>query len=356
MNHGDLDDEIQAHLGEKIADLMDRGLAEPEARARALRSFGNRTLYLEDSRNVWRWPSLDRFSSDLRHALRGMRRSPGFTLVVIATLALGIGANTAIFSLVNQLLLHPSGIAHPDRIVAIRTRYTKLKLDDIPVSPPTLADVRDSRQVFEHAAMMTISDANYTGGDQPERLIGAVATAEWFDVFGAHPLLGRTFRPEEDQPNANRVVVLSYATWRRLFGADRSIVGRAILLNDFACQVIGVMNPAFRYPENADFWLPLGLPPELFAATNRFNESYFAVALRRPGVTLGQANAWMGVLSDRVLNSSPGWAKGADWGLFAVPFTDSVAGTTKTPLLVLAAAVGFVLLIACSNIAGLMLA
>jgi predicted permease len=356
MNPRDLNDEFQAHLNEKIADLVESGLSESDARAQALREFGNRTLHLEDSRAIWRWPSLDRLSSDLRYALRGMRRSPGFTAIVVATLALGIGANTAIFSLVNQLLLHPSGIANPDRIVAVRTRYPKLKLEDIEVSPPTLADVRASRDVFEHAAMLITSDANYTGGDQPERLIGAVVTAQWFDVFGVQPLLGRTFRPEEDQPNANRVVVLSYATWQRLFGADRSIVGRTIRLNDFPCQVIGVMNPAFRFPDNTDFWMPLGLPSELYAANNRFNESYFAVALRKPGVTFAQANAWMGVLTDRVRSTGATWMKNAEWGLFAKPFTDSLAGTTKTPLLVLAAAVGFVLLIACSNIAGLMLA
>ncbi len=169
-------------------------------------------------------------------------------------------------------------------------------------------------------------------------------------------LLGRTFHPEEDQPNVNRVVVLSYATWTRLFGADRSILGRTILLNQIQCQVIGVMNPAFRFPQNVDLWTPLGLPSTLYAGDNRFNESYFAVARTKPGVSFAQANAWLDVLADRVRSGAPPWLKNTAWGLFAVPFTDSVAGTTKTPLLVLAAAVGFVLLIACSNIAGLMLA
>ncbi len=356
MNYRDLNDEMRAHLNEKIADLVDSGLSESDAHTRALRDFGNRPLHLEDSRAVWRWPSLDRLSSDLRHALRGMRRSPGFTAVVVATLALGIGANTAIFSLVNQLLLHPSGIANPDRIVAVRTRYTNLKLLDIPVSAPTLADVRDSRQVFDHAAMMLTTDANYAGGETPERLVGAAVTAEWFDVFGVKPFLGRTFHPEEDQPGVNRVVVLSYAAWTRLFGADRSVLGRTILLNQFPCQVVGVMNPAFRYPQNVDLWIPLGLPSALYAANNRFNESYLAVARMRPGVSSAQANAWLGVLADRVRSGAAPWLKNTAWGLFAVPFTDSVAGATKTPLLVLAGAVGFVLLIACSNIAGLMLA
>ena len=356
MNHRELDDEFQAHLQEKIADLMEGGRSESDARAQALREFGNRTLHLEDSRDVWRWASFDRLSQDLRHALRGMRRSPGFTAIVVATLALGIGANTAIFSLVNQLLLHPSGIANPERIISIGTRYNKLNLRMFWVSPPTLADVRDNRQVFEHAAMMISADANYANGETPERLITAAVTAEWFDVFAVQPLLGRTFHPEEDRPNANHVVVLSYATWQRLFGADRSIVGRTILLNDLPCQIIGVMKPEFRYPRNVDLWVPLGLPPGEFADDNRFNESFFAVARTKGGVTPDHAFAWLGVLTSRVRDKSPSYARDSDWGLFGVPSTDFTAGATKAPLLVLAAAVGLVLLIACSNIAGLMLA
>jgi predicted permease len=357
MKYSELDGEMREHLNEKIADLMERGLTESEARAQALREFGNRTLHLEDSRAVWRWPSLDRLSSDLRYALRGMRRSPGFTAVVVATLALGIGANTAIFSLVNQLLLHPSGIANPERIVTVGTRYNKLGLHMTWSSPPTLADVRDSRQVFDHAALSMTVDVNYAEGDNPERLQAARVSTEWFDVFGVKPLLGRVFHPEEDQPNANRVAALSYAAWTRLFGRDRNVLGRTILLDQVAHQVIGVMTPGFRYPNNVDLWVPVGLPSTQFASNNRFNEVFLSVARAKPGVSFDQANAWMGVLGDRVRNSKDAaYVKNADWGLFAVPFTDSIAGNTKTPLLILLGAVGLVLLIACSNIAGLMLA
>ena len=355
MNFSDVNDEMRQHLDEKIADLMERGMSESEARGQALREFGNATLHLEDSREVWRWGWLDRLRQDVRQALRGMRRSPGFTAVVVATLALGIGANTAIFSLVNQLLLHPPGIDHPERVLSIGTRYNKLNLRVFWVSPPTLADVRDSRSVFEHAALVSFRDVNYSAEDHPERLEAAAVSVEFFDVVGVKPLLGRTFRPEEDQPNANREVILTYPTWTRLFGANRAMVGKTILLNGLGYQIIGVMPESFRYP-HVDLWTPAGVPAQLFAANNRFNENYYAVARLRRGVSFDQAIAWLGVLTDRVRKESPSYALNADWGLFAAPLTDVLAGSTRTPLLVLAGAVGFVLLIACSNIAGLMLA
>src|SRR5882724_3662913 len=158
--------------------------------------------------------------SNLRFACRSLVKSPGFALTSIAALALGVGANTAIFSLVNQLLLNPPGISNPDRIVAVRVKYDKLGLKSISLSPTDFADVRDSTQVFARAALMTQGDFNYTGGEAPERLQGASVSVQWFEVFGARPILGRTFQPEEDLPNGNPVVVLSHATWKRLFGGS----------------------------------------------------------------------------------------------------------------------------------------
>lgn len=355
MNYRDLNDEMRAHLDEKVADLVESGMSESDARERAMREFGNRTLHLEDSRAVWRWAWLDQAAQDLRHALRGMRRSPGFTAVVVATLALGIGANTAIFSLVNQLLLHPAAVTNPERIVAIGTEYKKLNLHFVGGSVPTMADVRDDREVFEHAALVAGNNVNYADGDTPEMLQASAVSVEWFDVFGARPLLGRVFRPEEDQPNANRVVVLAYVTWTRLFGGDRAVLGRKILLNQIPYEVIGVMPPGFRYPDTTDLWTPAGLPPDQFANANRFNERHQIMARVRGGIPAQRVNAAVAVLAERA-KSANAVARDSNWGLFAVPFTDTVAGTSKTPVLVLAGAVGFVLLIACSNIAGLMLA
>src|SRR5437660_9058168 len=152
--------------------------------------------------------------SDLRVACRTLAKSPGFTVTAVAALALGIGANTAIFSVVNEVLLNPAGVANPERIVALRVKYDKLALASISVSVPDFADVQKSTQMFESAAVLGQGNYNYTGSGAPEQLQGAPVSLHWFDVFGAKPRLGRVFLPEEDRPNANQVVVLSYPAWK----------------------------------------------------------------------------------------------------------------------------------------------
>jgi predicted permease len=296
---------------------------------------------------------------DTHYAVRTLSKSPGYTLVAVATLALGIGANTAIFSVINQVLLNPAGVAHPERIVSVRVRYDKLALRNIGVSIPDFADVVHSTRQFEAGALIDLGDFNYTGAPIPERLRGANITWRWFDVFGAKPKLGRVFQPEEDRPNANQEVVLSYAAWKRLFGEDAGAIGRTMELNQQHYRIVGVMGPEFRWPVDVDLWVPLGLPDSEYTEGNRFNESYGAVARLKPGLPFASANALVEVLSSRVRNSGTrngAYAKDAAWGMFLLPFTDFIAGDTKTPMLVLLGAVGFVLLIACSNIAGLMLA
>ena len=296
---------------------------------------------------------------DFRYAVRTLLKTPGYTLVAVATLALGIGANTAIFSVVNQVLLNPAGVAHPERIVSLRVRYDKLALRNIGVSIPDFADVLHSAQQFDSAALIEQGDFNYTGSTAPERLRGANVTWRWFDVFGAKAKLGRVFQPEEDRPSANREVVLSYAAWKRFFGQDAGAIGRTIELNQLPYRIVGIMGPEFRWPVDVDLWVPLGLADGQYTEGNRFNESYNAMARLKPGLPFAPANAFVDVLSSRVRNNGTqggAYAKDAAWGMFLLPFTDFIAGDTKTPMLVLLGAVGFVLLIACSNIAGLMLA
>jgi predicted permease len=295
----------------------------------------------------------------LRITCRTLAKSPAFSLTAIAALALGIGANTAIFSVVNQVLLNPAGVSNPERIASLRVKYDKLALKSIGVSVPDFSDVQKSTQLFESGAILGQGDYNYTGSGMPERLQGASVSLQWFDVFGAKPRLGRLFQPEEDQPKANQVVVLSYAAWKRLFGQDPSVLGRTIELNRLPYRVIGVMGPEFRWPAATDLWVPLGLAAEDYSPGNRFNENYDAVVRLKPGVSFQQASAYVQILTNRLRNDGTRggtYAKDADWGMFLVPFTDYIAGDTKTPMLVLLASVGFVLLIACSNIAGLMLA
>ncbi len=295
----------------------------------------------------------------MRYAVRALLKTPAYTLVALLTLALGIGANTAIFSVVNQVLLNPAGVSRPGRVVALRVKYDKLALRNIGVSVPDFADVLHSAQQFESAALISTGDFNYTGSGVPERLNGASVTYRWFDVFGARPALGRAFQAEDDRPNANREVVLSNAAWKRLFGEDPHVVDRSIELNQTAYRIVGVMSANFRWPVNIDLWVPLGLADNAYSPGNRFNENYGGVARLRPGVPFASANAFVGVLSNRVKSGSDraaGYAKDAAWGMFLLPFTDFIAGDTRTPMLVLLGAVGFVLMIACANIAGLMLA
>jgi predicted permease len=297
--------------------------------------------------------------SDLRIAVRTLAKSPAFAVTAVAALALGIGANTAIFSVVNQVLLNPAGVSNPEQVVALRAKYDKLALRGIPVSVPDFAEVEKSTQVFEAAALLNEGDYSYTGSGIPVRLRGANVSFEWFDVFGAKPRLGRVFQLQEDKPNANQVVVLSFPAWRRLFGQDPSVLGRVVELNQRPYRIIGVMGPEFRWPADVDLWAPLGLADALYAPQNRFNENYNCVARLKTGVSFSRAATLVQVLTDRLKNDGTqyaAYAKDSAWGMFLLPFTDYIAGDTKTPMLVLLAAVGFVLLIACSNIAGLMLA
>jgi predicted permease len=295
---------------------------------------------------------------NLRYALRTLRRSPGFACAAVLSLAVGIGANAAIFSIVNGLLLHPAGIERPEEVVAPRVTYKKLNLDRIEMSATDFNDVRKSPEIFSKAAMGNIVGFNYAGGDSPVRLQGGTVTWQWFEVFGAKPILGRGFRSEEDQPGANRVAVLSFDLWNRLFGADRGIVGRAIELNQELYRVVGVMPANFRWPTQADIWVPLGLPADAYGPNNRFNENYTVVARLRDHVTLPAARSFMQVLTTRAENSNKrlaSFARSAQWSMVVEPFTELTSGNLEAPMLILLGAVGFVLLIACSNIAGLML-
>lgn len=295
---------------------------------------------------------------ELRYASRQLLRSPGFTLAAVITLALGIGANVAVFSVMNAVLLNPTGIPHPDGLVALRAKYTAMSdLQNISVSAPDFQDSLESRKVFQSAAAMQPASFNYSAENaRPERLVGARVSSGWFEVFQARPVLGRTFRPEDDVPGATNSVVLSHRAWEKRFGSDPAIIGRKLDLNGQSAEVIGVMAPDFDWPNGAELWSPLALPPARYHDQNfRFSENLFAVARLQPGVTIEQANAVEDALSQAV-RSKVGFAQKAGWGMFAVPLRDFVSGNLRKPLAILMVAVILVLLIACANIAGLQLA
>jgi predicted permease len=297
---------------------------------------------------------------DTRYGFRVLAKSPGFAIVAVLTLALGIGANTAVFSVMNAVLLNPSGVPHPDSVVALRAKYNFGNLQNINVSPPDFGDAVSGKEVFTSAAVLQAAAFNYGGaGVTPERLTGAKVSWQWFDVFWARPALGRVFRPEEDQPGAEHEVVLSYLTWKRRFGGDPAILGRSLLLNQESYQVVGVMGPEFNWPNQAEIWVPIGLPPgRYFDPKFRHSEYLFGVARLRPAVTLAQANLYLQqkAAAQTAAEGPNGFSAASGWGMFAMPLVDFVAGSMSRPLLVLLAAVGMVLLIACANIAGLQLA
>ncbi len=297
---------------------------------------------------------------DLRYSLRQLRKAPGFTITSVLTLALGIGSTVAVFSVMNAVLLNPSGIPHPENVAAVRAKYKFGDLGNINISPTDFGDAASANNIFTSAAILQGQDFNYSGTDSmAQRLSGAKVSWQWFDVFWAKPYLGRIFRPEEDQPNANHVVVLSYRAWKQRFGGDQSIVGRTLELNQESYKVVGVMGPDFAWPNQAELWTPIGLPSgQFFDPQYRYNEYLFAVARLRPGITLAQANAYLHMRADQLMAAEgpQSFAKMGGWGMFCMPLIEFVSGDLRQPLLVLLAAVATILLIICANIAGLQLA
>ncbi len=295
-----------------------------------------------------------------RYSLRQFRKTPAFTITAVLTLALGIGANIAVFSVMNAVLLNPSGVPNSDRVLALRAKYAMGDLANISMSAPDVGDAMDAKNLFSAVAAMQPGSFNYTpNGTTPTKINVALVTSQWFDVFEARPLLGRSIRPEEDVPGATREVVLSYKTWRGRFGGDASIVGRKVMLNEQPYEVIGVMRPDFNWPNTAEVWAPLGLKPELFHdPKSRYNENLFTVGRMRPGVTVDRVNSYLNLKASQVMASegAKSFSKAAGWGMFSMPLVEFISGSLRRPLAILIGAVALVLLIACANIAGLQLA
>jgi len=289
---------------------------------------------------------------DIRHAIRTLAKSPGFTVIVVLTLALGIGANTAIFSVVNAVLLAPLPYRQPDNLVMVWSKNVAKGYEISPVSGGEFSEWKSGNSAFSD--MAASSDAMYTltGAGDPQVVIGYQFSADYFRLLGARPELGRTFLDEEDRPGGPNVVVLGDAIWRRTFHADRNILGTSITLDSKPFTVIGVMPSDFRYPQLTELWTPLALPPSFL--TNYDDTSLRLIARLKPGVTAKQAQAQLDSIEQRIARGHPQTDSGNSVNL--VPLRDQIAGDVRMPLLVLLGAVGFVLLIACANIANLMLA
>jgi putative ABC transport system permease protein len=289
---------------------------------------------------------------DLKYGLRSLVKRPGFSAIAIITLALGIGANTAIFSVVNAVLLRPLPFLDPDRLVMVWEDASFAGFPRNTPAPANYADVKNQNQVFEGVAATDFRSYNLTADGEPQKIDAYGVTANFFPLLGVKPALGRWFLAEEDGPETNRVAMINYGLWQQRYGGDPSIVGRDILLNGDKHTVVGVMPAGFQFLDSKiGLWVPIALTPENLTQRNRH---YLRVVARmKPGVTVEQANADVVTIHQRIARDYPDEA-GRLSG-FVRPLQDEVAGDVRKPLLVLLVAVGFVLLIACANIANLLL-
>ena len=297
---------------------------------------------------------MDRLMQDLRYAVRSLVKSPAFTAIAAITLALGIGANTAIFSVINAVLLRPLPYQDPGRLVTVFHFYPSLNNLEAPVHVPGFREYQAMTGVFEKAAVQGGWQPNMTGQGDPERLFASRVTGDFFTVYGVQPLLGRTLRPDETEDGRNRVVVLSYGFWNRMYGGDRGVVGRTIQLNGESYDIVGVMPAAFHdfFSRRVELWSPIVFRPDQL--NNRTEFLSFTGRLKA-GVTPEQAQAQFHDLARRQRTETPdGYPN--DWDLLVRPLSEQSSRAVRPALLVLLGAVGFVLLIACANVANLQLA
>jgi hypothetical protein len=296
---------------------------------------------------------------DIRYAIRSLRKQPVFTAVAVLTLTLGIGANTAIFSLLYQVLLRPLPYAEADRLVFVWNTYKLMGLPQASVSIPDYVDRKTQAPAFEDAALFTMRSVNLTTQGQPEQLRALAVTPSFFSTLGRQPLLGRAFEEHEAQPGNDKFVILTHGTWTTHFGADPSLVGRDIRLNGESHRVTGVLGPDFELPGTQIAMLqPFAFTPQQMSDQGRGNEFSQMIARLRPGASIEQANAQMTTIVNRNLERLPerrAFAVSAGFGGYAIPLRDQLVGDARAPLYVLQAGVIVLLLIACANVASLLL-
>ena len=359
-------EELAQHLEDVYQRSLRSGATEADARSAALQELATDDLLQKEMRQsqipfkespVAGGPKNSNFVADLlhdmRYAARLQRKNPGFTIVAVIALALGIGANTAIFSVVNTVLLRPLPYKDSERLVMVWEDATRHGYPRDTPAAANFVDWRDQNQVFEGMAAIADMSFNLTGSGDPERLEGRRVSATLFPLLGVEPQLGRVFTAAEDQPGAQRVVLLSYALWQRRFGGDQGIVGKALTLNGESHVVVGVMPARFQFPSSDDqAWVPMALTQQ--ESGNR-NRHYLQVLARlKPGVSLAQAQSEMNTIAARLQQQYP--QSNAELGATVQPLHEHLVGDIKPALLVLLGAVGLVLLIACANVANLLLA
>ena len=355
----DMDDELRFHLETQVEQNVIRGMSAKEARDAALRQFGNVGLVKEECRDSWGIRFANELSQDLRYGLRQLRRTPGFTIVATLTLALGIGATTALFTVVRSVLLKPLPYKDPARLLRLYERSADTRFPYNYNAGGVFAEWKKQSHGFSSMALVS-PGAGYSlagaGGQLPEKVHAAECTSNLFSTLGVEPALGRTFAAAEDQPSAAATVVLSWGLWQRRFGGDRSILNRTIDLDAKPYTVIGVMPAWFAYPdESVQLWTPIYHEEPAREIQAIDSHDYIAIGRLKDGVTPAEATAELSIIVQRLRNQhldDPFVSVGAN----SKPLLEDMVGNVKTPLYVLLAATACLLLIACLNVASLQVA
>jgi len=351
----DLDEELRTHIAQHADHLERSGVPPAEAQRRARLAFGSLEKAKETVREQRPSFFLETLFADLRFALRTLRKHPGFTAIVILTLALGIGANTAIFSVVDAVLLRPLPFAQPDRLVTIAESNHPFDLSSRnEVAPGNFLDWRTRNHVFSEIAGFHFAGYTLTGSDRPERVQIALTSAGMLHLLGLRPKLGRDFQPADDRDGAPRVAMLSADFWQERFASDPAIVGKTIYLDTNPYTVVGVLPPGVALPgRDVQFWIPL--EQAISPAEMRWKDSHYldVYARLKPNVTLAQASDEMNRVAAQLKQESPDTNSGA--AALVIPLQADLSADIRPALLILLAAVAFVLLIACANVANLLL-
>ncbi len=356
----DVDHEIQDHLSNLERRYIEQGMTAEAARCAARRAFGGVDLVKEANRDQYSFVLLDHVRRDIRFAFRSLRKNPGFTIVAIVTLALGIGANTAIFSVLNGVLLRPLPYANGEDLVLVRQELPLARAQRMSFSVSDIEDYR--KQTHGFSSLVEYHEMSFVllGGDEPERVQTGVVSWNFFDVLGVKPILGRTFRTEDEQHGADAVLVLSYDYWQHSFGGDATILGRVFQMNDRPHTVIGVLPPVPQFPQENDVYMPTSACPfrsaDAFVA-NRNSRMMGVVGRLKPGVSLASAQSDLSVVADRLLQEYPeSYSKSGGYRATAIALKDQLTENIRPTLWVLLSTSGFVLLIVCASVANLTLA
>ena len=354
----ELIEEIQSHLEMAVRDRMERGEGAVQARATAQREFGNAAVVREVTHDQWGWAWLENLFQDLHFAVRMLRKAPGFTTVAVLTLALGIGANTAIFSIVDAVLLQSLPYPDPDQLVLMFDVALKQPDALAGMSYRDFSECREQNHVFSEMAGNAFHDLTLTGAGEPSVVDTAGVTPEIFPVLGAKPLAGRTLLPEDGKQGAAPVAVVSENLWRSRFGANPELIGQSISLDMRAFTVVGILPASFRYPDGfprQDVWIPVAQDPLFGPLLSQPGVPVLGgVGRLKPGISMEQAQEEMNTLSARFAKEFPVQDSGLT--IRIEPYRQFVVGKLKSALLILLGAVSIVLLIACANIANLLLA